>query len=151
MDQFHLVSTAFLELGKTLVIIFAHLPEMKFNILSYMVFQLFLFISILDPIIISTLGFISNFLPIMFITLGKLECLLFIVKACDQFHLEVSLRINICELQFVLFSLSGISRFEYRTVVACCWCGGNQSHASFKVTMVLNVHDSEKLSIVCVL
>jgi len=51
-----------------------------------------------------------------------------------KYHLEVSLWIAFCEIQFIIPFLSGILKFGYGTVVACCWSGGCcQCHAPFNV------------------
>ena len=122
MDQFHHVSTAFLELGKKSVFILAHLPKLNFNILYH----------IWSQVAVCFHPWSNQQQPFGF----YYYCLLILGKRRGRGVYCLSLRhvTNIILWDSICYPfLSGILKFGYGIVVACCWCGGCQRHAPFNV------------------
>lgn len=118
MDQFHHVSTAFLELGKKLVLIFVHLSIMNFNVPWYMWFLS----CCLFPI----------FCPLLFITLGEVGVYCLVLRQVTNFIWKTAYESTFVRFNLSLFCVE-CQNLDTETVVACCGCGGHQSHASFNV------------------
>lgn len=106
MDQFHHVSTAFLELGKKLVLIFVHLSIMNFNVPWYMWFLS----CCLFPI----------FCPLLFITLGEVGVYCLVLRQVTNFIWKTAYESTFVRFNLSLF-LCGMSKFGYRNCCGMLW------------------------------